>query len=355
MLNNLKNEAYKTRLTAQEKAAMKAAVFGAPSSVRMHQSPYVFLPLRFVVPSVLVLVVLVGGSTVSAAAGALPGDLLYPIKISINERIEAAAAPTVEAKAEVLARQAERRVEEAQALAVEGKLDAETSAALGASFEAQAAQAEMLAEAADKKQDGDGVSVRVRLAAALKVKGQILEMLGEGKDQKTKEESGALAARVIARAEGPAPVAAMRSFATAAPTAKSFAPAPAPEAAPQDTGISAMLGGDTEVAPAVSAIDEKAYKAAARLEKKAAEALAKTTERFTEAQNLDATTTKRIKQIITDAEENMNDGKVLLEGHTYEIASGKFQDVLVAMTRLEALLKAEQKFDRNLIRRLLER
>lgn len=137
---------------------MQAAVFGlpagkasTPSPMVLHKSPYVFLAyfqshgLRSVLAGLL-LFVLVGSGTASAAQGSLPGDLLYPVKVSINEKVEAALAPSVAAKAEVAARQAERRVEEAQELAAQGRLDEKTADALTESFDAHAAQAVALAE-----------------------------------------------------------------------------------------------------------------------------------------------------------------------------------------------------------------
>lgn len=58
-----------------------------------------------------------------AAASALPGDILYPIKINVNERIETALAVTPKASAEVAARQIKRRAIEAEILAKENRLD----------------------------------------------------------------------------------------------------------------------------------------------------------------------------------------------------------------------------------------
>ncbi len=146
-LSNLKNEADKIRLTSLEKSAMRANIFGAPSPVAVNRSPYMFMSyhLRMSLAG-LVLFVLAGTGMVSAAQGALPGDLLYPLKVSVNEKVEVALAPTPAAKSEVQVRLAERRVDEARELSVRGRLDKKTAKALTDDFDEHAAQAVALAE-----------------------------------------------------------------------------------------------------------------------------------------------------------------------------------------------------------------
>src|SRR3989338_4833784 len=145
-LHNIRNEAEKIRLRSAEKSAMRASIFGTPTPVVvLHRSSYVFLSPRYLVPLFVVLVVFIGGGTTSAAQGALPGDLLYPVKVSINETVEVALAPTPAAKAEVQVRLAERRVEEAQKLSSQGRLNKKTAKILSDNFDEHAAQAVALA------------------------------------------------------------------------------------------------------------------------------------------------------------------------------------------------------------------
>ena len=144
-LRNIQSEAEKIRLRSAEKSAMRASIFGTPTPVVLHRSSYVFLSPRYLVPLFVVLVVFIGGGTTSAAQGALPGDLLYPVKVSINEKVEVALAPTPAAKAEVQVRLAERRVEEAQKLSSQGRLNKKTAKILSDDFDEHAAQAVALA------------------------------------------------------------------------------------------------------------------------------------------------------------------------------------------------------------------
>src|SRR3989344_6682558 len=116
-LNNLKQEAQHIRMSDAEKFAMHARIFGEGQSLESpelrtvlgRRSPYVFMSyhLRMTMAGLL-LFVIAGTGTVSAAAGALPGDLLYPVKVAINEKVEVALAPTPAAKSEVQVRPAER-------------------------------------------------------------------------------------------------------------------------------------------------------------------------------------------------------------------------------------------------------
>ncbi len=83
----------------------------------------------------IIIALMLGGGTSFAAENALPGDVLYPIKIHVNENVQELVAVSDEAEAKVQAKLAARRLEEAEKLAVNGRLNAETSADLKARFE----------------------------------------------------------------------------------------------------------------------------------------------------------------------------------------------------------------------------
>jgi len=73
----------------------------------------------------LILLVAMGG-TAGAAESALPGDLLYPIKVSVNEEVRVALATTPEKKAAVAIARAETRLAELETLEERGDIDTET-------------------------------------------------------------------------------------------------------------------------------------------------------------------------------------------------------------------------------------
>jgi hypothetical protein len=90
------------------------------------QSPYVFLSLQqgsraLAFLLILVMVVGSGGSLSLAASRSLPGDLLYPVKLSVNEELAVSFAGSVEKKAEVQKARIKTRLEEATTLKASGK------------------------------------------------------------------------------------------------------------------------------------------------------------------------------------------------------------------------------------------
>ncbi len=86
-----------------------------------------------VIAAIAALFVSFGGVSY-AAESTVPGDLLYPVKIHVNENVSAAFHVSSESKADFYADLAEERAEEAQKLAAEGRLNAEARAELAKNF-----------------------------------------------------------------------------------------------------------------------------------------------------------------------------------------------------------------------------
>lgn len=87
---------------------------------------------------ILIIALFIGGGTSFAAESALPGDILYPIKVSVNEEVRSFTAISNKAQSQWDARRAERRLEEAETLAVEGRFNAKTRADIESRFESHA-------------------------------------------------------------------------------------------------------------------------------------------------------------------------------------------------------------------------
>lgn len=147
-------------------------------------------------PAALVLALVVGGSISFAAEGALPGDLLYPVKVSVNESVRGAIAISSEAKTEWNSELIERRLQEAEELANEGKLDEDTRSEIESNIETHFADIETRISA-----EGDNdraAEVSSRLETALRGHEQILLEISKGGG---KGESITLAAKVAASLE----------------------------------------------------------------------------------------------------------------------------------------------------------
>lgn len=115
------------RMTDAEKTRMLERVFSAPiKSPYLKRSPiFIFFSAkntRVVLTSCLVLVLSIGGTTY-ASGSALPGDLLYPIKINIIESVLDVINSAPERKMVWGEKKVIQRILEAETLAEKGELD----------------------------------------------------------------------------------------------------------------------------------------------------------------------------------------------------------------------------------------
>lgn len=154
-LNEIKNITKKITLSSREKESAKANIL---NFIRLHPvskpdtsrllSKWSFFSLFNLnskpMPAFLgILLVLASSGGISfAAEGALPGDLLYPVKVGINEEVRAAVSFSAEAKANWDARRLERRLEEAEELAHKKEFSAEVRSKIEENFEAHAERVE---------------------------------------------------------------------------------------------------------------------------------------------------------------------------------------------------------------------
>lgn len=86
-------------------------------------------------PIALLLLILLSGGTSFVAQDSVPGDLLYPVKIHVNENVESLIALGDKQDAIVDVKQATRRLEEAQKLITDGKFTPEINTEIKNSFE----------------------------------------------------------------------------------------------------------------------------------------------------------------------------------------------------------------------------
>ena len=128
---------------------------------------------------IAIIVVLSGGVSV-AARSALPGDVLYPVKLEINENLKTAFAFSEEAKANAETSIAAERLEEAEQLAARGELGTDVATKLSQRFEARA---ENLNDIIDRLEADGKTEAAANLTAALEttlsVHNQILRRLKE--------------------------------------------------------------------------------------------------------------------------------------------------------------------------------
>ena len=95
-----------------------------PADSRFNRVPFgtLFGNKLTIMPIAIFIAVFAAAGTSFAANGAVPGDLLYPVKTSINENVGSALALGADAEARFETKLLEERIKEAQELKAEGRL-----------------------------------------------------------------------------------------------------------------------------------------------------------------------------------------------------------------------------------------
>ena len=124
----------------------------------------------------VVFVLILGGGTAAAAEGALPGDILYPVKVYVNEEMRATLTVSPKAKADWAVDRAERRLEEAATLALSGKLDDVKRAELDTNLDAHIESADKnRMQLEDENDTADAAEVDTNIHAVLIARENILD------------------------------------------------------------------------------------------------------------------------------------------------------------------------------------
>lgn len=173
-------------LSADEKArglSSLLALMSAPPAMRRRQMTLreFFLaskPRSFVIAAALLMIA--GGGVIGRANETLPGDVLYPVKINFNEKLQSLSALSVAERARVETIQAAERLQEAETLTVLGRLTPETQKAVEENFDRHARK--IAADTSALRQEGDAYSatlVSSDFESALSSHRDILERLAK--------------------------------------------------------------------------------------------------------------------------------------------------------------------------------
>lgn len=121
-----------------------------------------------------ILVIAVSSGTVAASETALPGDLLYPIKVHVTEEARAALAVTPKARADWAVERAERRLEEAATLDLAGELDDAARAEIDSNLDEHVRVAGEDRQQLEDENDVDAADVDTNIRAVLLARENIL-------------------------------------------------------------------------------------------------------------------------------------------------------------------------------------
>ncbi len=173
-------ERVRMRRTIHTYLAMKPLRIPTRNAERARLLPTFFYSPR-AIAAVLVAAVFASGTGISyAAEGALPGDLLYPVKTYVNEPIQGALAVSASAKATWAASVASERLQEATVLAAEGRLSTSTQAQIQRNFIAhtELAVASLAQVASTSPEQSDAAAMRFE--AQLSAYQDMLAQVGTG-------------------------------------------------------------------------------------------------------------------------------------------------------------------------------
>jgi len=336
----LKKESDAIRLSTREREVMRLALEEAmrsrhlvKSPVHITPSPLLFFSHRLISSFAFVLVLaVVGSSTAYAAEAAVPGDVLYPVKVRVNEPLRAALALSSEAKAVWHTEAAERRMKEAEVLAARGTLTAEVKAGLEESFDTHATKVEAIVEAFGEEDPIVAADISTRLGSSIAAHSAVIARLGEGgENEESRGESRKLVRMLkergkrIASAERGVSVKAERS-ASGEIAVRTFA---------KDAG--------TALTASITIRDSDAA-IVARIERNASTTLEEAEAQFSAMkEKLDATTSQRTKTQISNIRGHIekfreDDGKGSSEKE-------KIERALKDATTVKAFLEAQEKFE----------
>ena len=343
--SNIQKEARKIGLTSGERESMRLRLEGVMQEHHLSgggpvPSPYFsFITPRSAVPALVLIIVIGGGGVSFAAEGTVPGDLLYPVKITVNESVRGTLAFSPASKAEWHATAAERRMVEVETLADRGTLTPEVRSELEANFEDHAQEVEGIVDEAEAEDPVRAADIRTRFTSTLAAHANVISRLGDGsEDNETRRESKDFAERVnererkFARADRPVAVKTERDGSgetTVRTFAKTDMAAPAPT-------LSVAVDADTAVA--------------VRLEENASTTLREAQVEFDSVRSrLNETTVSQVRDQISRVRGQIEHARDKRIGGDASRAREDGERALHDATALRTFLKAQSRSEQNVL------
>ncbi|MEK7641322.1 MAG: DUF5667 domain-containing protein [Patescibacteria group bacterium] len=188
--NEIIKKAKAVRMKPEEKSEIRARLYavargGEVQSEKFKVKSWGFSFLKpMPIFASLMIALLAGGGVSFASENSLPGDLLYPIKVNVNEEVRARLAVSTEAKASWDTELADRRLIEVEQLSDRGKLTEERQSAIVQKFEEHADHAqERLVKLSLKSDTKAAAKISAKIESVIKKHGKILAKIGNAKSE----------------------------------------------------------------------------------------------------------------------------------------------------------------------------
>ncbi len=135
-------------------------------------------------PLALIVLLITGASISYAAEGSLPGDMLYPIKVRVNEEVQGVAKISSKSKASWETQRAQRRLEEAETLASEGKLNHDARVIIEFHLVSHLAAANEAIEALEDESTEGAAEENAEVESSLRAHARVLAQLKEKEQER---------------------------------------------------------------------------------------------------------------------------------------------------------------------------
>lgn len=187
-IDNIIDNAKRVSLESEEKLVMRTLIEEHMEKVSLVLPNMGSIPRRvsalellsklgrssMLIPSLFLVLIAGGGTLTLASQRSLPGDVLYPMK-TLSEKMDLALAFTSQSRAKVSAIQAVRRLEEAEVLYAEDRLDENTKIALAASFSQESSVAIEHMEVLKAEREESGLKILAEFKGNLRAHKDILQ------------------------------------------------------------------------------------------------------------------------------------------------------------------------------------
>lgn len=191
MLKSLKQlfqEAKNSHISEDEKSLIRSRLqIHVRNDLHMRQHMYgsklKTFKLTYIKPMpIFIVIILALGGTSFAAEKTLPGDVLYPVKLTVNEHVQGWLSLSDQAKANWETVLANRRLSEAEKLAVHSEIDAETEARIEANFEKHANKVQERIAKIEKVDAKVAADIAANFQTSLEAHNRILFDINTSKD-----------------------------------------------------------------------------------------------------------------------------------------------------------------------------
>lgn len=301
-------------------------------------------------------------SVTSAATDALPGDLLWPVKVHVNEGVKTVLVSGDEARVAWERERMELRLEEASSLAAQGRLDAERQDAVSKQFVIQAESAVEKVREIEERDPILAAEASAELADTLDThKAVLARMVVEHEVEGSVEEDARTFVKEVHRLASDAE--ALRdetekklSLVDVEGMASSGDATLADEFGPIATSgaeVDSAVAGVVDTSEVVGAMQENKSRATHRARARA-EALRARTEALIEARSHDEKVVAPARGHVATATVLMDEGNALLADGDLSRAYGEFRNAASILHKTIALLRVAETYAPELTEGMLE-